>query len=250
MILMNKTDSKLKQLKALILFALVLSLSACGGKTVVTKDDSADYKSARSLPPLKKPSRVTYTAPPPEAEATQENPTEPVLSDVEPDLIDIEPNQQSNVVTDAVDESFVEEQIAQQQLEPTESIDTLQPEGSNEPQIQIISVNDNTRRLSIDADAKQAWQLLIAKLSQSDLTVHARNEKAGRFSIGCSGIGIGQGVVKRGGWAIFSRRTPEYSEYCSLLVTTSRAQTTVKVLDRSGLEATADSADSIFERLL
>ncbi|MFT6032075.1 MAG: hypothetical protein ACI854_000602, partial [Arenicella sp.] len=46
-------------ISVLLVLLMVLSVSACGGvKKVITADDSAEYKSARALPPLKKPSRI------------------------------------------------------------------------------------------------------------------------------------------------------------------------------------------------
>jgi len=43
----------------LALISMAVLVTACGTKRVIqTSDDSADYKSARSLPPLKKPSQV------------------------------------------------------------------------------------------------------------------------------------------------------------------------------------------------
>lgn len=51
---MNSWQNKL--FRTLLLGGSLLLLSACGGsKTVVTQDDSADYRSAQTLPPLKKP---------------------------------------------------------------------------------------------------------------------------------------------------------------------------------------------------
>lgn len=243
---MNKSDSKLKQLKALVLFTCVLSLSACAGKAVLTKDDSADYKSARSLPPLKKPSRVTYGTPPPVNESAPVAVESPVSNDntLDSELENSVPSQENSFVPEPIDEPIVEQQVIEEQVEIAQAVD------SSELQTQIISVNDNTKRLSIDAEAKQAWQFLVAKLSQSDLTVHARNEKAGRFSIGCSDVDTSKGIVKRGGWSIFTRKAEKQSDYCAMLVSSSREKTIVKVLDRSGLEANAESSQRIFERLL
>lgn len=44
--------------KRCLLFAVLVGVAACGKSgNVVTKDDSAEYRSAKSLPPLKKPDR-------------------------------------------------------------------------------------------------------------------------------------------------------------------------------------------------
>ena len=69
----------------------LLTLAACGGRsTVVTQDDSADYRSARSLPPLKKPGSPTASTAVSSPAATSSEttqpapPTAPVASAPEP----------------------------------------------------------------------------------------------------------------------------------------------------------------------
>ncbi|MEM7358697.1 MAG: hypothetical protein AAF431_06360 [Pseudomonadota bacterium] len=89
-------------MKVSLLLALGASLTACGGsRTVVTQDDSADYHSAVSLPPLKKPSKQAAAAvdptppsveptpaPPPAAAPVASTPVEPI-QDAEPPIEEI-----------------------------------------------------------------------------------------------------------------------------------------------------------------
>jgi len=276
----NKTAPRTSLIKILVLVCLSsltsLNLTGCGGRNVITQDDSADYKSARALPPLKKRAAVTYSAPAPVQEpapiTTQT--VEPIItpSDTaavetqdlvdESNVIESETTEQRDDVlgqtvqptVDPITEPSPEALVAS--VEPTPEVGTTPvstaalSNDASQPQTELISPQSNVSRLRVDADANPAWQYLVAKLAESDLTVHARNKKAGRFSIGCNGIETGQGVIKSGGWSIFTRKSEKISDYCSLLTTTSRGTTTVKVVDRSGVEASAESASAIFARLL
>jgi len=199
--------------------AVVLSnLSACGTrKVVVTSDDSVDYKSARSLPPLIKPAQDT--APSVESTVSQvvsESNSEPVLS--------------TNAETAAVSSDL--------------NSASIQPNVNA-----VLKSKSNFTRLSIDSDFDTAWVYLAEKLRSSDLTVFSRNKSAGRIAIGCSDVGDEITEVKAGRWSIFNRRTPQASEYCSLQLNKKGGEIQVSVLDRVGVETTVEKARLILEQL-
>lgn len=255
----NKTVKKkiskifeISPMRYFVLLICVLSIAACGGRNVVTKDNSAEYKSARALPPLKKPSQSSTPIYNPPAPAVAAEVSQPSIDDGLDQVNErseeiISPIAEPEATLSNVDENVVDTAAAQLETDVQNQADTNL---ASNLQTEIISPNKSIARLSINADAEPAWQFLQGKLVQSDLTVHARNKKAGRFSIGCSGIEAGEGVIKSGRWSIFTRKAEKQSDYCALLATSSRETTTVRVLDRSGVEASAESANTIFVRLL
>ena len=94
------------------------------------------------------------------------------------------------------------------------------------------------------------WQYVSENLRDSDLTVHNRNKAAGRFSIGCAKILAESELSEKGGWSIFRSNKAEESHYCSLQMISTRGESMVTVLNRSGLEVASADAKSIFTRLL
>lgn len=60
---MNKFAMSIGAVRYTAILAIVSALIGCGGsKTVVTADDSAEYRNATSLPPLKKPTQPSVVA--------------------------------------------------------------------------------------------------------------------------------------------------------------------------------------------
>ncbi len=201
---------------------LPLVLTACGGsKTVVTQDDSAEYRTAQSLPPLRKPQSKSPVIEAPKQEATVDS-----FEAVEaPELAE------SASVTP----------------EPAERV-----EKSSIPISLSASVVEvgQAAKLEIDGGFDQAWTFLSNNLRDSDLTVHNRNRAAGRFSVGCAEIDTVSSVKKTGRWSIFKRTKAVESEYCALQLVSNKGASMVSVLNRSGLEVVADDARTIFARLL
>lgn len=213
-------------LKQFSLFSLLLILAACSGRAdVVTQDDSADYHSARSLPPLIKPG---------DTRTTSSNRAETQNSGETP------PSRTTTV-------TGVEPPTA---TAPTPTVEAP-PSTAGKTDTIVARVNrlsDATARLVIEADYQQAWDFVTQNLKSSDLTVHTRNQTAGRLAIGCGEIQAVE-TTKKGGWSFFKRK-PEELEHCALQLVSSKGDTNVQVLNRSGAEVDADSAEAIFNRLL
>ena len=213
---------KLPNLFSLLVLSTLL-LSACGARTIVTKDDSAQYRNEKTVAPLKLPANVDASR---------------------------------TVAPSTLDESSVEQRTA--------SGNAL----ADELPISRIKVNNRAVRLQIKGDAEAAWLLLASKLGESDITVHTRNRKGERFLIGCTGVESGSKSKskseseadskprprlrsnRRSIWSIFGRKKKQTSDYCVLQINSSRNKTTVRLLDRNALEATAASANAIFDRIV
>ncbi len=238
---------------AIVLGAAAL-LSACGpGKVVNTQDNSADYKSARSLPPLKKPTPVVVTQRAP-AEVAEEQ------VDVSPKIeaTPIEAAQQDSVEAELTDLDVVadSERVANSaQTEISDEADAGAVIGASETpnakqSVSVIDVDSGQARLKIDTGFDQAWVYLSDSLKKSDLTVFSRNRAAGRFSIGCATIAAAPTVTKKGRWSFFNRDRQPRLEYCALQAVERRGATLVSVLNRSGEEVTAEYSRDVFNRLL
>jgi uncharacterized lipoprotein len=205
-----------KTITSMALLMGLLSLVACGGRsTVVTHDDSAEYRDARSLPPLKKPNAPDAQTS--EGLATQTSTTAPVAA-------------------------------------PVQSSAPTQTSGASQSSVisaNVIETNDNQVALQINGDVDAAWRYLRTNLKRSDITVHTRNKAAGRFAIGCAGIDSEEGVAvtKSGGWSIFRRKQSE-TEHCSLQLVADNDVSVVRAYDRSGQLVSAQLARGLFNRLL
>jgi len=227
-----------------IVLTVVLSLAACGGsgRKVVTVDDSADYKSAKSLPPLIKPSRVLNEAP--VATTSEPKPAPAVL----------ESNQET------VQESYVEPEVDVPQVQSREAeapqTPVVQTEPEPEPEqhssvsARVVRIETGQARLRMTADFDSAWDYLSSNLRGSDVTVFSRNKSAGLFAIGCGNIESAPAVIKRGRWSFINRGRTERAEYCSLLVVERRGTSHVSVLNRDGAEVLAEYSDPVFARIL
>ena len=207
-----KQNTKFRHnISVLMVLLMVLSVSACGSvKKVITADDSAEYKSARALPPLKKPSRIIAIE---EKLALQEN---VVALNIEPNEI-VVPVEQSTAI----------------------GISAM-----------VVTTNSDQSRLEIMASFDQAWDYLSKSLKKSDLTVFSRNKEAGRFSIGCAAITAAPTVVKSGRWSFFNRDKTQNLEYCGLEAIEKSGATVVSVLNRNGIEVSGEYSNKIFKRLL
>ncbi|MFT6725171.1 MAG: putative lipoprotein [Arenicella sp.] len=204
-------------ISVLLVLLMVLSVSACGGvKKVITADDSAEYKSARALPPLKKPSRIIA---------------------VEEKLV--------------VQKSLpVEENVVALDIEPNETVVPVEQSTAVGISAMVVTTNTDQSRLEIMASFDQAWDYLSEGLKKSDLTVFSRNKEAGRFSIGCAAITAAPAVVKSGRWSFFNRDKTQNLEYCGLEAIEKRGTTVVSVLNRNGIEVSGEYSNKIFKRLL
>lgn len=233
--------------KLVIVFGAVALLSACGASKVVsTEDNSADYKTARSLPPLKKPTPGVATqstsiavAEPRQLEISQ--------SEVpEADSVYLDDLAQTEAATQQVGPLVSAPVDAKPALETLETPNTLSAKLS----ANVIEDQSGQARLKVDAGFDQAWIYLSENLKNSDLTVFSRNRAAGRFSIGCANIAAAPTVTKKGRWSFFNRDRQQRLDYCALQVIGKRGTTSVSVLNRSGQEVTAEYSRDVFKRLL
>jgi len=240
-----------------LLLTLFLGLSACGGGTakVVPSDDSADYKSATSLPPLKKTPTLVTTAPAPSAaQATVPQVLEPAPSSRDESLADVEPS--------AVEQPSVVEQPSENQ-EPlaypeSDAVDAasetvaIAPDADVAPSIsaRVIASDSSNARLEIDSSFDAAWSFLSSNLKRSDVTVFSRNKAAGRFSIGCGDMELSPTVVKKGGWSFFNKSKQKRAEYCALSVVERRGKSLVFVLNRDDSEVSNEYSNPLFKRIL
>lgn len=266
---MIKTNSALK----ISLVAMVLvGLSACGGgKKVVTSDNSASYKGAVSLQPLKRPTPST-TVYDPAVKAAAVTSVEDVSDKT---VVEVEREEAA-----VLEQAYIPEITSPSEVigspELTESPELADsPELANSPDLaespevasvdaeqkseevveatggfEIINTDIGETRMSIDAGFDQAWTSVNENLKTSDLTVFSRNKVAGRFAIGCGDIEAATKEVKKSGWSFFNREKPENLEYCALEVFERRDKSFVRVLNRSGVEVSDQYSRPIFERIL
>ncbi len=231
---------------ALVLGAAAL-LSACGaGKIVNTQDNSAEYKTAKSLPPLKKPTPVVVT---------QRAPVEVVEQQTET----VEPVAEVSTAAEAAQSEVAlneaPEEVVENRGNAVETADVAQSEQAVASAAAVSSANivddgSGQARLKIDSGFDQAWAYLSDNLKKSDITVFSRNKAAGRFSIGCASIAAAPTVTKKGRWSFFNRDRQPRLEYCALQAVERRGATLVSVLNRSGEEVTAEYSRDVFTRLL
>ncbi len=236
----------------------ILSLSACGGsKKIITSDDSADYKSARSLPPLTKPSRPV---------ASQDKVVlQPAVVATAVDVV-IEQSLPLVSAPTTIASQNSDQQISAPQIavEPANSVPLSNAQGlansatdvsatgisTNSVVSRVINDKSGQSRLEIAADFDLAWEFLSTSLQKSDLTVFSRNKEAGRFSIGCANIAKVPTVVKSGRWSFFNRDKQQSLEYCALQSVSKRGITMVSVLNQAGEEVSGEYSNRVFSRIL
>ena len=219
----------------LVLVAALSLLSGCGkSRDVVTQDDSADYRSAISLPPLKKPSRTTNNN----------------SADTADDKVTIIA---PKVVAEPSAATVVAPQLGLNAVAPESSIqapsEVKQEKSSDSISSKVVDGEAGTAQLVINAGFEEAWNYLSGNMQRSNITVHNRNQSAGAIAIGCADMDQTATVASPGRWSIFKRQ-PQKSEHCGLRLIANSKQTIVQVLSRSGAEVLADDARSLFARLL
>lgn len=206
-------------LRSLTLLFSVALLSACGTQSkIVTTDDSADYHSARSIPPLKKVNvdrNTTQTAP-------VNQPETPAVATVATNT-----PQPEAIVEPAPTAQPLNDQVA----------------------FRVVQLESGQVRMQLDANPNDAWAVIDKLLIPSDITVHSKNQVAGRFAIACEGIEEEAPVVKKGGWSFFNRKTAA-QEYCSIKLIDVKGGTFASVFNKRGAEVSGTEADGIFTRLL
>ncbi len=237
----TKRQTQFKRSAFIFLVTLIaLSLSACGGgKKIITSDDSADYKSARSLPPLKKPSPVAVSQSKTNAQAAAdsgvvEEPSAEVAGKPSAGMAG-RPSAGGAEKNDAL-ASAATTNVAETSFEQLSA--TVVDDGSGQAKLEVA------------AEFDRAWDYLSASLKQSDLTVFSRNKQAGRFSIGCADIEAAPTVVKSGRWSFFNRDKQQVLEYCALQAVEKRSITVVSVLNQSGEEVSGEYSKKLFSRIL
>ncbi len=237
-----------KRVLCLLVVAMGLStLSACSrNRTVATVDDSAEYKNARALPPLKRPDQNTQTVTSRPAEINPPVKVEPIAAaDSVPTITEpvspaTDPSVDLPIETSAGSVAVSETPVAN----TASAVNTV---------VEASLANDaDGAKLIVNAGFDQAWAYLVNRLKGSEITVFSRNKTAGRIAIGCAEIGTGDEVevTRAGGWSFFNRKKNRLSEYCSLQSVERRGATVVTVLDRAGEKAPPDSAKLILERVL
>ena len=237
-----------KKMACLLVIAAVLSLlSGCGkSRDVVTQDDSADYRSAVSLPPLKKPSRDANNS---SAGAATDKP-----NIIAPKVV-----AETSVATVATgtNEPVQTPSIAAPEVasKPAPEASKQAPSSANQEKMsdsirsQVIDGESGTAQLMVNAGFEGAWSYVSGNLQRSDITVYNRNQSAATIAIGCADMDQAGTVATPGRWSIFKRQ-PQKSEHCGLRFTAEKKQTLVQVLSRSGAEVRGDDARSLFARLL
>ncbi|MFT5656393.1 MAG: putative lipoprotein [Arenicella sp.] len=226
---MNKFAISIRVMRTAGLLVLASVLIGCGGsKTVITADDSAEYRNAVSLPPLKKPTKAPAN-----------------FSEVESAT---QSNQQSAIDKGSSDQLASDSVKAKVRMNaPT--IVGKRPVGVV-TNAQVIELASDIARLKIDADFDAAWNYLSENLKRSNITVHTRSKTAQRFSIGCASLqGQSADSVKGSGWSFFAKKRKP-TEHCSLLLVSARSAIEVKLLNRSGAEYASADSKALFARLL
>ena len=206
-------------------YMLIVSvMTGCGGaKTPV--DKSADYKSARSLPPLQKPQRQSSV----------------VIDKSKPSVPDVQ--------TRTIESPTPSSVIANDQENQAASVDLELASSSVDIVGELIETSSVALRLQVNAGFDLAWNFLGQQLQGSKITVFSRNKDAGRIAIGCGDADQQASVSRSGGWSIFRRDKKQISDYCSLQLDERRGGTIVTLLDRHGDEIESDYSASVFSQL-
>ena len=231
------TTTKLSTRCKLLTLCMMVLVSACGGaKNIVTEDDSANYKSARALPPLKKDLKTIRQ---PSSSGNASNAPQAPASDIVVDHAtgNSEPRDSGQPAGNEL-----AAQAAPQTNSPTLS--------ATEPVARIVTLAGKTSRMEIAAELEDAWQYLSKRLINSNLTIHNRNRDAARIAIGCGNLASATVVKTSGGWSIFNRKQETELEYCALQLEKKKGNTQVKVLNRNAVEVDPAAAEKIFQQIL
>jgi len=252
-----------------VVLVMSLLLASCGSRGVVsTKDDSVDYKTARRLPPLKKPSKVLIPETSPSAASDVAVVKQPALNDAVDTATPLSESRIGSLPADSVtvDSSATDSSATDSSAKGSSTADAPNTDlvsssstpsvsttanSVNEISTEISNLKNNTARLKVAGDYDVAWEYLVNKLGRSSVTVFSRNKAAGRFAIGCAAFQMPESEdSEAGGWAIFNRSRAVSDDYCTLSVSESRGNIVVSALDRDGDEVGKVGATLVFEQLL
>jgi len=240
---MNKIlEIKKRLYQTAVLFVIMIALSACAAGTKKSVDNSADYRSAQSLPPLKKPDRESKVI-------VQDQGASPTIlnesisnRDQEPQIADI------GTAGDTIDESIASQDATQQNgvLRQSELVESASTDSITAT---VVEARPGVSRLHVDAKFDSAWSYLSRQLQSSSMTVFTRNKDAGRVDIGCGQLDEQSQTSKSGGWSVFRRDRRKLSDYCALQIGERRGATIVTLLDRQGDEVVGEFSAKIFNQL-
>jgi uncharacterized protein YcfL len=215
---------------AILLCSLIL-VGCARDRAIVSEDNSVDYRSARSLPPLIK----TIPASEMDTKTAQGSTIESAVNQ----------NSTINIASGAA-RSFETDENALQTLAAEE-----QSKSVNAIYSQIINSGDNTVRLSVDAPMSTAWHYVVAQAKTAGISIFSRNVANSRMFIGCGDIPKTSAVKESSRWKFFGRDEKLNSaQYCSLKLRESAGKTLVSVLDTTGSEVDSEFAEPILGRLL
>ncbi len=208
----------------------LLAIAACGGSKK-SVDQSVDYRSAQSLPPLVKPSDESSLP----SGVTFDEPANQAVNDAAPPAAEVGDSADSSTIDSPVEDAV------------SESASTT---GASAISAKVIELGNGASRLEVAAGFDSAWFFLSDSLKTSGVTVFSRNKKAGRIAIGCGALETAPQVTRSGGWSIFSRGKKRGNDYCSLQMTERRGASSVQVLNRAGDEVGSEYSNDIFNRIL
>lgn len=194
-----------------IVIVATLCLASCGssGKKS-TKDASVNYKTARQLPPLKKPPKTA-------AESV-------AVSEV---AVDGAPQSGDIVVAESV--KTPASQVSTKITEVKKNTARLTMDSEFDVAWEYLADKLSQSSITVFSRNKAAGRIAIG-CSAYDLPQSEDRDS--------------------GGWAIFNRRRSNDEEYCSLSVSSSRSDTVVSAHDREGDEIGKAGATLVFEKLL
>ena len=241
----NIFEIKKRLYQTAVLFVIMIALSACAAGTKKSVDNSADYRSAQSLPPLKKPDRESKVI-------VQDQGASPTIlsenissSDLEPPIAD----QPTNGAAGSTVEESIASQEAAQQNRALRQQELVESASTDLITATVVEARPGVSRLHVDAKFESAWSYLSQQLQSSSMTVFTRNKDAGRVDIGCSQLDEQLQTSKSGGWSVFRRDRRKLSDYCALKIGERRGATIVTLLDRQGDEVVGEFSAKIFNQL-
>ena len=273
--------SRHKLVRYLLVVLVGLALTGCTSTKRTTKvDDSVDYKSARTLPPLKQkrniaaiPASPAAVAPQPQVEPTPTNdiasaPIEALDRDTAPEELVAEVVEEPAVVEEptVVDESTVVEEsmvveesslveepaVVEEPVVATVQEPTVTNSTAAQTQItaQVITTKQSYKRLQVNAATHPAWAYVREQAKNAGLSIFSRDVASRRLYIGCGAIPEKVTTTRKGGWTIFKRdNNASAAEYCSLKLTGDGDITFVSVLDKAGGEVAGESAEAVLMML-
>jgi uncharacterized lipoprotein len=247
----SQTSTKLSSRATLRLVRSCVGLLVCSvflagcarDKAIVSEDNSIDYRSAVSLPPLIKtlPSTTSVdnaAASTSVAVSQAEDQSAPGASAQE-EADTTSRYESANVVAEPLAAELVSEPVSDQDEVRANSIAAS-----------IINTRDNTSRLQVEAPLNTAWTFVLAQARVAGMSIFSRNVADSRMFIGCANIPKTSTSKKSGRWTFFNRdKKADAAQYCSLILRKDGARTQVSVLDTNGSEVDSEYAEPILARL-